>query len=124
MTMDATTFDEPRGSEEPVASLWRSQASAAWQAVDRFLVYAGDWLNPILVKETRQALKSSQFAITFVLVLVACWIVTIGVVAYIGPRIFYSAEGGTLLSFYIGILSLPLMVVVPLAAFRSLTAER
>ena len=102
----------------------RLRAEAAWQAIDRFLVRAGDWLNPILVKETRQALKSSQFAITFVLVLVACWIVTIGVVAYIGPRIFYSAEGGTLLAWYMAILSLPLMVVVPLAAFRSLTAER
>ena len=36
-------------------------------AIERFLVYAGDWLNPILVKETRQALKSFQFTITFVL---------------------------------------------------------
>ena len=97
---------------------------SAGHAIDRFLVYAGDWLNPILVKETRQALKSSQFAITFVLVLVACWIVTIGVVAYIGPRIFYSADGGTLLAWYYAILALPLMVVVPLAAFRSLAAER
>ena len=75
----------------------RARAAAIWSAIDRFLVYAGDWLNPILVKETRQALKSSQFTITFVLMLVACWIATIGVVAYVGPRIFYSAEGGTLL---------------------------
>ncbi len=95
-----------------------------WQAVDRFLVYTGDWLNPILVKETRQALKSSQFTITFVLVLVACWIATIGVVVYIGPRIYYAADGGTLLAWYFAILALPLIVVVPLAAFRSLTAER
>ena len=84
----------------------------------------GDWLNPILVKETRQALKSLQFTITFVLVLVACWIVTIGGVAFIGPRIFYSADGGTLLAWYYVILALPLMVVVPYSAFRSLTAER
>ena len=101
-----------------------AKAEAAWKAVDRFLVYTGDWLNPILVKETRQALKSSQFTITFVLVLVACWIATIGVVSYIGPRIFYAADGGTLLAWYFAILALPLMVVVPLSAFRSLTAER
>lgn len=135
MTMDATTLDdtgeptvlslrpvgEPGGQTRRSA---RARTAAVWQTIDRFLIRAGDWLNPILVKETRQALKSSQFLITFVLVLVACWIVTIGVVAYIGPRIFYSADGGTLLSWYFTILSLPLMVVVPLSAFRSLTAER
>jgi hypothetical protein len=87
-------------------------------------VYTGDFLNPILVKETRQALKSSQFTITFVLVLIAAWIATIGVVAVIGPRIYYAAEGGTMLGWYYAILALPLIVVVPLAAFRSLIAER
>jgi hypothetical protein len=135
VTMDATTFDdaggppalptEPAGgSGENTLSSTRARVDSLWQAIERFLIYAGDWLNPILVKETRQALKSSQFLITFVLVLVACWIATIGVVAYIGPRIFYSADGGTLLFWYFLILSLPLMVVVPLAAFRSLIAER
>jgi hypothetical protein len=124
MTMDAATLKEADGLSGPTTSPARARAIVFWQAIDRVLVRAGDWLNPILVKETRQALKSSQFAITFVLVLVACWIATIGVVAYIGPRIFYSADGGTLLAWYFSILSLPLMVVVPLAAFRSLTAER
>lgn len=98
--------------------------AAVWERVERFLNRAGDWLNPILVKETRQALKSLQFTITFVLVLVACWVVTIGVVAYIGPRIFYSADGGTLLWWYYMVLAFPLIVVVPYAAFRSLAAER
>ncbi len=92
--------------------------------MSKFLVYAGDWLNPILVKETRQALKSFQFTMTFVLVLIACWVVTIGVVAAIGPSIFYAAAGGTLLLWYYAILAFPLTVVVPYAAFRSLTAER
>jgi hypothetical protein len=131
--MDATTFEEAGGSP-PTRSTGdlgprtigpaRARAEKVWLAIERILIYAGDWLNPILVKETRQALKSSQFTITFVLVLVACWIATIGVVAYIGPRIFFGAEGGTLLFWYFTILALPLIVVVPLAAFRSLTAER
>jgi hypothetical protein len=124
MTTDAVTLEETDLPGQSTASSARARAAAAWQAIERFLAYAGDWLNPILVKETRQALKSSQFTITFVLMLIASWIVTIGVVAYIGPRIFYSAEGGTLLAFYFAVLTLPLMVVVPLAAFRSLTAER
>ncbi len=101
-----------------------ARAAAAWQRVERVLVFAGDWLNPILVKETRQALKSFQFTATFVLVLVACWIVTIGVVAWIGPSIFYAASGGTLLLWYYGVLAFPLTVVVPYAAYRSLAAER
>jgi hypothetical protein len=98
--------------------------SRAWVAVERFLVYAGDWLNPILVKETRQALKSFQFTVTFVLLLIACWIVTMGGVALVGPRISLAAEGGTLMLWYYAILAFPLAVVVPYAAFRSLAAER
>lgn len=124
MTMEASTLKTTSKAELPKAQSARERLTALWLTLDRFLVCAGDYLNPILVKETRQALKSSQFAITFVLLLVAGWIVTIGVVSYIGPRIFYSAEGGTLLAWYYAVLALPLMVVVPLASFRSLTAER
>ena len=109
----------------PARLIERGRLGAAWAATERFLVYAGDWLNPILVKETRQALKSFQFTATFVLLLIACWVVTIGGVATIGPqRLQYAAEGGTLLLWYYGILAFPLAVVVPYAAFRSLAAER
>jgi hypothetical protein len=102
----------------------RGRLGSAWSAVDRFLIHVGDWLNPILVKETRQAIKSFQFTATFILLLIACWIVTMGGVAIVGPRIFYAAEGGTLLLWYYWILAFPLAVVVPYAAFRSLAAER
>jgi hypothetical protein len=102
----------------------RGRVTSAWAAVERFLVYAGDWLNPILVKETRQALKSFQFTVTFILLLIACWVVTMGGVALVGPRIFYAAEGGALMLWYYGILAFPLAVVVPYSAFRSLAAER
>src|SRR3954453_22555387 len=124
MTSDTIVLAAATEVDAQPARTLRARATAAWQAIERFLILVGDWLNPILVKETRQAIKSSQFTITFVLVLVACWIATIGVVAFVGPRIFYSAEGGTLLVWYYAILALPLMVVVPLSAFRSLTAER
>jgi hypothetical protein len=124
MTTDTAVMEDTSSTAREAVHPVRARAEAIWAAIERFLIYAGDWLNPILVKETRQALKSSQFTITFVLMLVACWIATIGVVAFVGPRIFYSAEGGTLLVWYYAILALPLMVVVPLAAFRSLTAER
>lgn len=114
---DATTI----GVEDvPV----NGRVSGAWATLERFLVYAGDWLNPILVKETRQALKSFQFTATFILLLIACWVVTMGGVAIVGPRISLAAEGGTLMLWYYAILAFPLAVVVPYAAFRSLAAER
>jgi hypothetical protein len=102
----------------------RERLTRAWAATERFLIYAGDWLNPILVKETRQALKSFQFTATFILLLIACWIVTIGGFAIVGPRIKYAAEGGSLMLWYYTILAFPLAVVVPYAAFRSLASER
>src|SRR5262245_20319069 len=106
------------------ASVWRERFAAAWREIESQLVTVSDWLNPILVKETRQALKSWQFALTFVLLLVACWIITIGGIALIGPSVYYAAGGGDLLRAYYFVLALALFVVVPFAAFRSLAAER
>ena len=57
--------------------------------IDRFLEAAGDRLNPILVKETRQSLKSRQFTLWFVLLLIGCWVTTIGAIAYVGTSIHY-----------------------------------
>ncbi len=119
--MSAETIASPVETEVSQAS---GRLSRAWTTFEQFLVRAGDWLNPILVKETRQALKSFQFTATFILLLIACWIVTMAGVAYIGPRIFYAAEGSTLMLWYYAILAFPLAVVVPYAAFRSLASER
>jgi hypothetical protein len=107
-----------------ISSNWRESTANLWRKIERGLMAASDWLNPILIKETRQALKSWQFALTFVLLLVACWIVTIGGVAMIGPSVYYAAGGGELLRAYYFILAFPLLVVVPFGAFRSLAAER
>jgi hypothetical protein len=83
---------------EPVPPVVKSRAAEVWGTLERYLVHAGDWLNPILVKETRQALKSFHFTITFVLVLAACWVVTIGGVAIVGPSVYFAAAGGSLLT--------------------------
>jgi hypothetical protein len=128
VTTDAATISEaeelPKAPADKQLAGTRAKAAAAWQMIERGLVHAGDWLNPILVKETRQALKSFQFTVTFVLLLVACWVITMGGVAIIGPRIFYAAEGSNLILWYYAILAFPLAVVVPYAAYRSLAAER
>lgn len=95
---------------------------SAWhiaKAATRF----GDRINPILVKETRQALKSRQFSVSFGLVLLSCWLWSIGGTTMIGPSIYYRASGSELFFGYFLILAFPLAVIVPFVAYRSLSAE-
>src|SRR5487761_1123679 len=101
-----------------------ARPARSWRQIERALVWTGDRLNPILVKEARQALKSRQFIITFTLVLALAWIWSIFGVAMIGPSIFYAARGLDMFLGYYVILAVPLLVVVPFGAFRSLASER
>ena len=97
---------------------------ALWDRVEALLLRASDRLNPILVKEARQALRSRQFVITFFLMLAAGWLWSIIGLASIGPAVYYTAEGPQMLFVYHLILSFPLLVVAPYAAFHSLSSER
>ena len=99
-------------------------ASELWSRIDQWLESASDYLNPILVKETRQALKSRQFVLWFLLLLAACWAITILGIAMLGPGVLYSASGGVMFLAYFFVLAFALIVVVPFAAFRSLAAEQ
>lgn len=101
-----------------------SRIGRAFAWVDARLEAVSDYLNPILVKETRQALKSQQFVIWYLLLLGGCWVVTIGGLAMIGPAAYYGAFGGQLFLWYAWILSFPLLVVAPFTAFRSLASEQ
>lgn len=85
---------------------------------------SSEWLNPILVKESRQALKSRQFVITFTFMLLVTWIATIVVVTSLWPAIYYLPYGSVFLTVYAIILAAPLIIVVPFSAFRSLAVER
>lgn len=109
---------------EPVAATATTFAARTWQALETRLVAITERANPILVKETRQALKSRQFVVTFLIVLAACWIASFAGVAIIGPEIYYSAAGPEMLMAYYAILAFPLAVIVPYSAFRSLAAEQ
>ena len=95
-----------------------------WRRVVRWLEAVADRANPILVKETRQALKSRQFVLTFLVVLISCWVASFAVVTIIGPDVFYGAEGPRMLLVYGMILAFPLVVIVPYSAFRSLAVEQ
>jgi len=91
---------------------------------DRFVSRIGDWLNPILVKETRQALKSRQFTISFWLVLTfAVGWSFVGITLQL-PQIYYLPSGASMLVGYFLILCVPLLLVVPFSAYRSLAMER
>lgn len=84
----------------------------------------GDRLNPILVKEIRQALKSRQFTATLSLVLLCCCGWSFLGVAWIGPAAALVPSGPSMFYGYYLILAVPLLVVVPYGAFRSLADER
>ncbi|QDS99381.1 ABC transporter permease [Adhaeretor mobilis] len=117
-TADANTTEAERPTQ--ATSNWRN-----WlEVLEHRVVGLLEWANPILVKETRQALKSKQFLLTFAIVLVACWIVSFAGRAIIGPQIFYIASGQDMLVAYYAILAFPLAVIVPFSAFRSLSAEK
>ena len=95
-----------------------------WQRTESRLERASEYLNPILVKEARQALKSRQFVLTFSLLLLLGWAWSLLGVALASPTIYYGAMGPFLLAGYYLVLNVPLLMVVPFAAFRSLAGER
>jgi len=80
-------------------------------------------VNPILVKETRQALKSRQFLITFSLLLVAAFGWTVVGSLMRMPQIYTAPTAPFMLVGYYVVLAVPMLLVVPLAAYRSLESE-
>ena len=113
---DSITSSAPKSDFRETLLRWGAR-------LEQFLDAAGDRLNPILVKEARQSMKSKQFSVTFSLLLILSWIWTAIFVAFTVPDVFYESWGVRLLIGYIIILSIPLFIVVPFAAFRSLAAE-
>ena len=97
---------------------------SCWQQAERKLVEVVEYLNPILIKETRQALKSRQFVLTFMVTLLACWIASFAVFGIVGPEVFFVASGNRMLYVYCAILAFPLMLVVPYSAYRSIATEQ
>ncbi len=90
---------------------------------ERVWLWFSERINPIVVKEVRQSLKSKQFTISFGLTLIAAVGWTLIAISLMVPRIYYMPGGLPLLAGFFCILTLPLMVIIPFSAFRSLTAE-
>ncbi|MBI1311322.1 ABC transporter permease subunit [bacterium] len=103
------------------------QPTAATSAGDRVLQLADrltDRLNPILVKEMRQALKSRQFVVTFMLLLMVGWLVSAGTAIFASHAMEFGSAGHGLFLTYFAILAFAVFVIVPFGAHRSMLAER
>ena len=92
----------------------------------RFRDWLSDLFSSIMVKEARQALKSYQFFVTYsiVIVTVAIWTVLM----FFGDSTRFSQTdwedvSRNLFHGYCVILGIPLCVIVPFSAFRSLARE-
>ena len=101
-----------------------AQQPRSWARAERWLERGSEWLNPILVKEARQALKSRQFVATFSLLLLFGWAWSFLGVALLSPGVYFAPGGRVMLTGYLLILLVPMIIVVPFSAFRSLAAER
>ncbi len=111
-------------TSQELADTGDSPLTPSWlESIDRFCDAMGDRLNPILVKETRQALKSRHFVVTFGVLLVAAlsWSV-IGSLSMM-PEIYSTPSAPKMLVGYYLVLAIPMLLVVPVAAYRSLENE-
>ncbi len=106
--------------EEPSTT---KSSSSFLDRVDTWCEKVGDRFNPILVKETRQALKSRQFIVTFFALLFAALAWTVVGSLMQMPQIYVSPSAPRMLIGYYVVLAVPLLLVVPLAAYRSLEGE-
>lgn len=109
---------------EPQLSSIPDKPSLHWMdRLDRWSFRVSDKLNPILVKETRQALKSRQFMVTFSVLLFSALSWTVVGSLSMMPQIYTTPSAPRMLIGYYLVLALPMLLVVPLAAFRSLESE-
>ena len=88
--------------------------------LDQLLEKWSDGFSSIMVKETRQAIKSRHFVWTFFSTIIFTLIVTFTIMAG-----FVSSDGlgRALLCGYLIILGVPLLIIIPISTFQSLSAE-
>lgn len=118
-----TAMDETLAGEVP-GNLPGDALITRWQQVEAWLGRCSDSLNPILVKEARQALRSRQFTLTFFVMLAAGWTWSILGLALLGPQAYYTASGPSMFTVYYVILAAPLVIAIPYYAYSSLASER
>ena len=85
---------------------------------------ASDWFNAILIKESRQSLKSRQFVGSFMLLLAVAWVVSAYLLLDSGPALEYGNVGEQFFLGFYFVLGFAAIVIVPFSAMRSLVSER
>ncbi len=113
-----------RGPAAPPPAADTSSNQAAEGRWQRWEAALSDRLNPILVKEARQGLKSRLFVFTFFAALLFAWGWSVlGVALLVDPAYEDSRAGLGMFLGYCAILAFPLLVVGPQAAYRSMVNE-
>ncbi len=88
--------------------------------LDRLSDFGSQFCSSILVKEARQAMSSRQFLWTYLALLAVCALWAIVGLTFSGSR----AESGPAMLFgFYTIIGVPLAIIVPFSAFRSLVRE-
>ena len=95
-------------------------ATQKTSALARFNERLSEWCSSILVKETRQALKSRQFIWTYLAILVCVGVWTVLGLSTSSSQ--YEAGRELLIGFWV-ILGFPLGLIIPFGAYRSLARE-
>lgn len=82
-----------------------------------------DFCSSILVKETRQAIKSRQFFLTFMVLLAVVIVWTFFALSPTRDNYEIDSLGAFMLCGFLWILGLPLVLIIPYTTFRSLAQE-
>lgn len=101
--------------------LWSTENE---ERLSRWAEDFSDWVNPILVKETRQSLKSWTFLMTFSLLILASWLISVFGVTLAGPSVYYGRTGAALFFGFFWVLGAAAFLIIPFSAYRSLLTER
>lgn len=113
--VEQASFGSGRGGTQ---ELWIASEKTNW--FDRWNERASEFCSSILVKETRQALKSRQFVWTYFVLLAA---VIIWTLIGLGVTTDGYERGPILLGGFWMILGFPLALIIPFSAYRSLARE-
>ncbi|MEM7809963.1 MAG: hypothetical protein AAF532_00595 [Planctomycetota bacterium] len=117
--MTAVTTSPPSGPVEP-APTGEGPAAIPLPAIfDRL----SDRLNPVLVREVRQALKGRRFLWTFQLLLLGSWLASVAGLALAGESLEYGRPAMAFFTTYYYVLTFAALVIVPLGAFGSVLSE-
>ena len=95
------------------------------EKAQHFLDRVVDRANAILVKEVRQSLKSRYFIVTFALLLLGAWLITVfGMMTSDASTLEFGGAGSNFFMWFYIVLAFSVLFFVPFATFQSLSNER